>query len=193
MPEVHWWPRFCDAFGHPDWVTDARFDTMKNRFDNMPTLIDLMDAEFGTKYRDEWGRIFDQAGLIWGPASTLTELAADPQAAAAGLFPTVEHPAGSFRTIAVPVRIEGTAVGPRGTAPEIGQHTAEVLEAAGLTPGEVSALAAAGVVGPQNLDEPDEETLDLDPPSRGQHPVDPGPRRGALSMTATVRGRSQGG
>lgn len=162
MPERHWWPRFCNAFGRPDWITDARFDTPKNRFDNMPALIDLMDAEFATRARDEWGRIFDDAGLIWGPASTLTELAADPQAAAAGLFPAVDHPLGSFRTVAVPVHIDGAIVGPRGLAPEIGQHTAEVLEAAGLTPGEVSALAAAGVVGPPSLDEPDDEAGPLE-------------------------------
>ena len=46
MPEVHWWPRFCEAFGHPEWITDPRFDTMKNRFDNMPVLIDMMDETF---------------------------------------------------------------------------------------------------------------------------------------------------
>ncbi len=163
MPELHWWPRFCEAFGHVEWLTDARFDTPKSRFDNMPTLIDLMDAEFATRSRDDWGRIFDDAGLIWGPASTISELASDPQAAAAGLFPAVEHPSGgAFRTVAVPVHIDGVAIGPRGLAPEIGQHTAEVLEGAGLTPGEVSALAAAGVVGPPSLDEPDDEAVTLD-------------------------------
>ena len=55
MPEVHWWPRFCDAFGRPEWITDPRFDTMKNRFDNMPALIDLMDAEFATRPRRRVG------------------------------------------------------------------------------------------------------------------------------------------
>jgi crotonobetainyl-CoA:carnitine CoA-transferase CaiB-like acyl-CoA transferase len=158
MPELHWWPRFCEAFGHPEWVTDPRFETMKNRFDNMPQLIDLMDAEFATRPRDEWGRMFDEEGLIWGPASTLAELAADPQAEATGLFPAIDHPAGRFRTVAVPVHIDGADVGPRGPAPEIGQHTEDVLEAAGLTPGEVAALAAAGVVGPSNLDDPGDGT-----------------------------------
>jgi crotonobetainyl-CoA:carnitine CoA-transferase CaiB-like acyl-CoA transferase len=157
MPEVRWWPPFCAAFGHPEWVADPRFDTMRNRFDNMPELIALMDAEFATRPRDEWGRLFDEAGLIWGPASTLAELAADQQAEATGLFPTIDHPAGRFRTVAVPVHIDGADVGPRGPAPDIGQHTEEVLEAAGFTPGEVAALAAAGVVGPSNLDEPDIE------------------------------------
>jgi hypothetical protein len=71
------------------------------------------------------------------------------------LFPIIDHQAGRFRTVAVPVHIDGADVGPRGAAPDIGQHTEEVLEAAGLTPGEVAALAAAGVIGPRTLDEPD--------------------------------------
>jgi crotonobetainyl-CoA:carnitine CoA-transferase CaiB-like acyl-CoA transferase len=189
MPEVHWWPRFCDTFGHPEWVADPRFDTMKNRFDNMPELVDIMDAEFATRPRDEWGRIFDEAGLIWGPASTLAELAADPQAEAAGLFPVVQHPQGAFRTVAVPVRIEGADVGPRGLAPEVGQHTEEVLEAAGLTPGEVAALAAAGVVGPTNLDEPDGEVTP-EPPGAGDGRPD-GAGDGDRQTTARSKARAR--
>ena len=195
MPELHWWARFCEAFGHPEWVADPRFDTMKNRFDNMPALIDLMDAEFAARPRDEWGRMFDEAGLIWGPASTLSELAADPQAEAAGLFPTIDHPAGRFRTVAVPVHIDGADVGPRGPAPDIGQHTEEVLEAAGLTPGEVAALAAAGVIGPRTLDEPDHASpVDLAdaqltrPNADGQRPKRT--PRAAASPRTTTRKRS---
>jgi crotonobetainyl-CoA:carnitine CoA-transferase CaiB-like acyl-CoA transferase len=184
MPEVHWWARFCEAFGHPEWVTDPRFDTMKNRFDNMPALVDLVDATFATRRREEWGHLFDEAGLIWGPASTLPELAADPQAELAGLFPTIEYSGGRFRTVAVPVHIEGADVGPRGLAPEIGQHTVEVLEAAGLTPGEVSALAAAGVVGPASLDELDDEgrMVDLTDELRAvESPDGDGPQVAALA------------
>jgi crotonobetainyl-CoA:carnitine CoA-transferase CaiB-like acyl-CoA transferase len=140
----------------PQWVDDPRFDTVKSRFDNMEELIAEIDAIFATRTLAEWGRTFDEAGLIWGPAATLAELASDPQAEAAGMFPPVPHPAGSFRTVAVPFTIAGADVGPRGPAPEIGQHTTEVLTEAGLTQGEVAALGAAGIVGPHGLadDEP---------------------------------------
>src|SRR5829696_6241841 len=167
---------------------------MKNRYDNMPALIDLMDAQFAARPRDEWGRMFDEAGLIWGPASTLAELADDPQAEAAGLFPTIDHPTGRFRTVAVPVHIDGADVGPRGPAPDIGQHTEDVLEAAGLTPGEVAALAAAGVVGPSNLDEPDDQTsIDLRAqqaqPSADGHRSRPAPRTAGSSGATTTKRR----
>jgi crotonobetainyl-CoA:carnitine CoA-transferase CaiB-like acyl-CoA transferase len=151
MPELHWWPRFCKAMERPEWIDDPRFETAKSRFDNMPELIDAIDEVFASKPLAEWGRIFDDAGLIWGPASTLVELTSDAQAEAIGLFPEIRHLAGAFRTVATPINLRGGDIGPRGIAPDVGQHTAEVLEAAGLTAGEVSALAAAGIVGPPAL------------------------------------------
>ena len=147
MPEPHWWPKFCAALGREDLLEDARFGSIKSRFDNMPELIDTLDATFATKPLEAWGRIFDDNGLIWGPAATLAELADDPQAAAAGLFPDVARPDGSaVRTVAIPWQIAGADVAPRGPAPAVGQHTVEVLLGAGLTEGEVAALAGAGVI-----------------------------------------------
>jgi crotonobetainyl-CoA:carnitine CoA-transferase CaiB-like acyl-CoA transferase len=153
MPEVHWWPRFCTTMGQPQWLEEPRFATPKDRYDHMLELIDAIDEVFATKSLTEWGRIFDDAGLIWGPAASVDELARDPQAAAAGLFPEVEHAGGRFRTVATPFNIAGADIRPRGLAPDIGQHTVEVLEMAGLTEDEVASLAAAGVVGPASLAE----------------------------------------
>jgi crotonobetainyl-CoA:carnitine CoA-transferase CaiB-like acyl-CoA transferase len=155
MPELHWWPRFCEAVGRADWIEDPRFESAKNRFDNMPELIDAIDEGLATKPLAEWGRIFDKANLIWGAASTLVELTKDAQANAVGLFPQIRHPGGTFRTVAAPINMRALDIGPRGPAPDIGEHTAAVLEAAGLTAGEVSALAAAGIVGPPALADDD--------------------------------------
>ena len=147
MPEVRWWAPFCETIGRPDLLDDPRFGTVRERFDNMPQLIEVLDEVFATRSLAEWGRTFDAAGLIWGPAATLAELAADPQAAAIEMFPTVEHPTGPFRTVAAPMRIAGADIRPRGPAPTVGAHSAEILAEVGLDAGEIAALATAGVIG----------------------------------------------
>ena len=147
MTETRFWPIFCDAVDHSEWISDSRFDTAKARSDHMPELTDLLDEALATKSLAEWAPVFDAAGLIWGPAATLTELATDPQAEAIGLYPFIEHPKGRFRTVAAPMFIRGADIGPRRPAPELGAHTSDVLTDLGLDPSEIAALATAHVVG----------------------------------------------
>ena len=147
MPEVRWWAPFCKTVERPELLEDERFLTVKDRFDNMAALIDILDEVMATKPLAEWGRICDDAGLIWGPASSIDELARDPQAEAIGLFPTIEHPEGDFRTVAAPMRIAGADIRPRGPAPALGANTVEVLAEIGYTADEAAALGEAGVVG----------------------------------------------
>lgn len=138
---------FCDVIGRHEWLDDERFSTVKGRFDHMAELVDGIDATLATKSRDEWGRLFDAAGLIWGPALSLEEVADDAQAHSLGLFPTIEHPErGEYRTVRAPMRFATTEVGPRGPSPALGQHTRGVLADAGLSIAEIDDLAARGIV-----------------------------------------------
>jgi crotonobetainyl-CoA:carnitine CoA-transferase CaiB-like acyl-CoA transferase len=148
QPEPAAWPRFCKAIGRDEWVDDERFQDTRGRFHNMREIVDGIDETLSTKSRDEWGAVFDAAGIIWGPVLTLDEVADDPQAEAIGLFPEIEHPTlGRYRTVRVPMRFAGAEVGPRGPAPAIGEHSEAVLREAGFDDAEIDALRAAGAVG----------------------------------------------
>jgi crotonobetainyl-CoA:carnitine CoA-transferase CaiB-like acyl-CoA transferase len=114
----------------------------------MPALVDAMDEVLKTRSRDEWGAIFDEAKLIWGPVLTLDEVAGDPQANAIDMFPELEHPElGPYRTVRAPLRMASADLRPRGPAPVVGEHTRQVLSDVGLSDDEIAALAADGVIG----------------------------------------------
>jgi crotonobetainyl-CoA:carnitine CoA-transferase CaiB-like acyl-CoA transferase len=149
MPEPHWWPRFCEAVGRPEWIEDERFASYAARAANMPELTGLLDEVFATRPLKEWCGLFDERGFIWGPASTVDEFAADEQAAADGLFPEIDDGTGRrFRTVRAPFRLHGADIAPRGAAPAIGEHTHAVLAELGVPSDQLAALAGEGVIGP---------------------------------------------
>lgn len=153
MPAPSAWETFVRAIGLETWLEDERFREMKGRFDNMAEIVDGIDAALAAKSRDEWGEIFDAAGIIWGPVLSLDEVASDPQAEAIGLFPEIEHDTiGRYRTVAVPMRFSRGEVGPKGPAPDIGAHTRQVLLEHGLGAAELDALLGDGVVSAPDAD-----------------------------------------
>lgn len=92
MPNDSAWPHFARTIGCESALDDERFVDLRSRFKNMPALVDIVDQALAARSRDEWGPIFDNANLIWGPVLALHEVVVDPQAIALGLFPTITSP-----------------------------------------------------------------------------------------------------
>lgn len=148
MPQASAFPRFCVAVGLAHLIDDPRFESVKARFDNLPELVDIIDETLSQKTRDEWGVIFDEHGLIWGPVLGLHEVAADPQADAIGVFPTIQHPAlGPYRSVRAPMRLRGVDLAPTSPSPRLGEHSRAVLSAAGMTEAEIDRLIAERAIG----------------------------------------------
>ena len=145
MPQESAWPLLCRTIGREEWLDDERLQDVRGRFRNMEELVAGIDESMAAHSRDEWGAIFDEVGIIWGPVLGLHEVVADPQAAAIGLFPEIEHPdIGAYRTVASPLRFHTSPVGPRRSAPRLGADTREVLSDAGFQPAEIDALIESG-------------------------------------------------
>ncbi len=148
LPDAAYWARMCQALDIEHLAEDERFVDSRSRYKNMAELIDIIDETLSHKTRDEWGEIFDKAGLIWGPVLGLHEVPQDPHAIELGIFPTMEHPeVGTYRTVNAPMRFATADVRPRGPAPRIGQHTEALLVDQGYSAGEISAMIDKGIVG----------------------------------------------
>jgi crotonobetainyl-CoA:carnitine CoA-transferase CaiB-like acyl-CoA transferase len=147
MPEASAWPKFCKAIGRDEWLDDERLVDARSRYRLMHELVPKIDESLARRSRDEWGKIFDDAGLIWGPVLALHEVVDDPQAEAINLFPKIsDENLGEYRTVNIPMRFRTANVGPKGRSPRAGEHTTEMLRRAGFDDADIERLYASGVV-----------------------------------------------
>jgi crotonobetainyl-CoA:carnitine CoA-transferase CaiB-like acyl-CoA transferase len=142
-----YWPAFCAAIERPDLVADERYATIFARGQHSREFIDLLDGIFATRTCAQWGEAFDRHGLVWGPVQTIEEVVRDPQARALGAFATVSHPTGPIEVIRSPVEFSGTPATIRRSAPELGEHTEEVLLERRYSWDEIAALKEQGAIG----------------------------------------------
>jgi len=142
-----YWPKFCAAIERPDLEHDPRFNSMTARQAHNAELVRILDAVFATATLKEWGERLDRHGAIWAPVQTLAEATNDPQARANGYFTAIEHPSlGRMETLQAPFRFGVSEVTVRGPAPELGQHTEEVLLELGYSWEEIVALRDRGAI-----------------------------------------------
>ena len=147
MPEVSAWPKFCAALGKEAWLEDERLTDVRSRFRLMHELVPQIDEVLSHKSRDEWGEIFDQAGLIWGPVLGLHEVPQDPQAKAINLFPPLQHETlGEYKTVNIPMRFKSADVKPRSRSPRKGEHTDLVLTDFGVSEEELTLLKQQNII-----------------------------------------------
>ncbi len=122
------WPDLVRSVGKLEWLEDPRFATIRERAGHAAELTGLLDQIFASRPFSEWTEIFDREGMWWAPLQTTDEVVKDPQAIASGAFIEVPVPgAAPMKMVATPLDFSGTGWAPRSNAPELGQHTEEVL------------------------------------------------------------------
>lgn len=92
--------------------------------------------------------LFAQNDVPVARANSRAEVPFDPQVVATEALVSYEHPrAGLLRQPRSSMRFEGTPLAPIRPAPEVGEHTVEILTELGMSEEEMSELAAQGVFG----------------------------------------------
>ncbi|MEE8421259.1 MAG: CaiB/BaiF CoA-transferase family protein [Dehalococcoidia bacterium] len=138
------WDPLCEAIERPDLIDDERFNTHQLRIENGVQAFDELQAAIGTITRDELGPRLDEHDLPWSPIFDAADAAADEQARVNGYFPQKQHRSGTtIETVAPPLRLrdEPHQFGP---APEVGEHTEEVLLELGYEWDDIAALRERG-------------------------------------------------
>jgi formyl-CoA transferase len=141
------WGNFCRALGHQEWENDSKFNSIEQRYWNREELIRLIDEILMTRTMAEWEIIFRQNNIIYGRVASPQEVVNDPQALANNFFVDLHHPvATNLKVVMTPVKFVQNPAEVRAPAPEIGQHTEEILLEMGYTWEDIARLKATNVI-----------------------------------------------
>ncbi|MYB42351.1 MAG: CoA transferase [Chloroflexi bacterium] len=140
------WPRICRVLDRDDLIDDPRSVDPFARFENGPWLIEEFRAVFAGKPCEEWLNALVAEEIPCGPVYDYAGVAAEPQHWQNGYLVELDHPTfPNHRTIGMSVQLSETPGGVRGPAPELGQHTEEVLLELGYDWPDIEQLHDKGV------------------------------------------------
>tara|TARA_B100000029_G_scaffold432458_1_gene444661 strand:- start:1495 stop:2676 length:1182 start_codon:yes stop_codon:yes gene_type:complete len=142
-----WWAGFCTAINRDDLAMDERFNTPKARNVNNKELVSELDATFLQKKRSDWLSILNQADIPCGPVNDYEAMSREPQVLENKYITSLEHPSlGELDVVGTPIHLSETPAGPHTCAPELGQHTEEILLDIGYSWEDIESFKNTGII-----------------------------------------------
>jgi crotonobetainyl-CoA:carnitine CoA-transferase CaiB-like acyl-CoA transferase len=125
--------RLLKALNAPEPTADPRFRTNPDRMMNRETLIEALTAHLRQRDTAEWIAELEKTGMPVGPILSLPEVLSHPQTLAREMLVETEHSRiGKTKSLGLPIKFSETPGEVRRAAPVLGEHTREVLQAAGI-------------------------------------------------------------
>ncbi len=136
--------RLCKGIGHPELATEPRFTDPAQKPQHYEDFMSYLRPYLAARTRDEVFTELQAHGVMVAPLLDVSEALRDRQAVARGSYVAVEQPGlGEHLLPGAPFRLEGAwSLRP---APDLGQHSGEVLSELGYSPHEQIAMFRAGV------------------------------------------------
>lgn len=141
------WVRLCRCIGRDDLIDDPRTATYDARSGHRDFVYAQIEAFTSVRTKDELTAIL--GGTVpFGPVYNVEEIVADAHFAARDMIAEVEHPGleSTVRIAGVPIKMTRTPGGVRTRAPMCGEHTDQLLQELGLSPGQIVELRDAQVI-----------------------------------------------
>lgn len=145
-PNQRLFETLCKVLALPELLDDPRFASNPDRLANRDALHVAIEARLADEDCLTWEQRLLARGVPCARLQTIDQVVIDPQVEALGLIKSYDHPdIPDYRLIDHPVSYNGVRSFRADPAPDLGQHTAEVLASLGFDAEEVAAIAAAPI------------------------------------------------
>lgn len=130
-----------------EMVDEPRFNTRGFAPDVLAEIRGIFNEAFAERTRAEWIERFEGTQIRYAPVQNYLEVLADQGAHDNGYLQRVDHPDyGEVVLPGSPIRLTDTPAMPGIVAPELGQHSREVLSEVGYDTDELDRLAELGII-----------------------------------------------
>jgi crotonobetainyl-CoA:carnitine CoA-transferase CaiB-like acyl-CoA transferase len=140
--------RWARLVGREEWLDDPLFGDDLSRANHSAEISEVMNNWLASRTTEQAIHDLEQARIPAGPVMQLDQVLTDPQVKARELLKYVEYP-GTRKPVPLAntaVRLSKTPGGIRHRAPQLGEHTDEVLRELGYSEPEISELKEKEVV-----------------------------------------------
>ncbi len=138
---------FFALVGRPEMAMDPRFDALLLSPEELKSLVGELEPIFLERTTDEWCELLQEAGARFAPVRNYAEVVADKGVWENDYFVEVKDAAGqSQRVVGTPIRMSETPLQPSAIAPDLGQHSEEILREAGYSAADIEEFRTAGTV-----------------------------------------------
>jgi crotonobetainyl-CoA:carnitine CoA-transferase CaiB-like acyl-CoA transferase len=140
------WPRFCEIMGLQHLLDDPECDNLTRNFYG-DKIEKILEESFVVKTTEEWMTALTDADILATPVRQYQDILNSEQAQENAYITWMEHPqAGRIKVVGNPITMSETPVCLPGSAPELGQHTEEVLLEIGYSWEEIAKLREKGAL-----------------------------------------------
>jgi crotonobetainyl-CoA:carnitine CoA-transferase CaiB-like acyl-CoA transferase len=132
--------------GRPELLLDPRFVDAQSRVMNGDVLVQAMREALITEPSDYWMTTLTEVGVPVALVGQVGELSTDPQVLANPMTLTPAPEVGMPGVIKHPLNIDGLASRSPGPAPDLGEHSKEILAELGYSDADIAGMESQGVI-----------------------------------------------
>lgn len=135
------WEAIANTMGHPEWITDERFQDWQHRQLNKEDLYKCIESYTKNYDKYELTKTLGKAGIPVDPVLDWHELENDPDLNSDGTIVTIDQGGnrGKFKTIGLPFTLSNYKPDYK-RAPDLGENNKEILSSLGYDPDQIEKL-----------------------------------------------------
>jgi formyl-CoA transferase len=142
----HHWKLLAPVLGRPELVEHPDYATNQARIAHRDELNHLLSEWFAARTVAEATDLLEDHGLAFAPVRSFAQSAHDPHVIERDLLQTTEHDGTALLHVGPAAKMSRTPLKVRAAAPELGEHTDQILEALGIDADARRDLRAAKVI-----------------------------------------------